>query len=375
MNFAWTLLLLNAQAQSTGINNGTSADHSRLDIPPSSSVYLSSTQSTCGSGTVNYITHALPQQCLASSRPGVSTSSGSSGTQDTASRGTYTNSTPAAEPSSGSQSAPPIQELPAATSNPGATGITTSNVPEQPTVVTSTVTTPASTIGTEEETETDSPLDNANFLSFEEWKKQNLAKAGQSPEHVGQQRSSGNKQGRQRPGINNALDVLGEDTEIELDFSGFGGGSRSEEGGEGQKRTNEANPSASGRARTEISLDQVVRSKDAGKTCKERTNYASFDCAATVLKTNPECKSASSVLIENKDSYMLNPCGVSNKFLIVELCNDILIDTVVLANYEFFSSIFRTFRVSVSDRYPVKPDRWKELGVFEARNSRGVQAF
>lgn len=241
--------------------------------------------------------------------------------------------------------------------------------------MTSTVTTPASTIGTEEETETDSPLDNANFLSFEEWKKQNLAKAGQSPEHVGQQRSSGNKQGRQRPGINNALDVLGEDTEIELDFSGFGGGSRSEEGGEGQKRTNEANPSASGRARTEISLDQVVRSKDAGKTCKERTNYASFDCAATVLKTNPECKSASSVLIENKDSYMLNPCGVSNKFLIVELCNDILIDTVVLANYEFFSSIFRTFRVSVSDRYPVKPDRWKELGVFEARNSRGVQAF
>src|SRR5690606_17520947 len=57
----------------------------------------------------------------------------------------------------------------------------------------------------------------------------------------------------------------------------------------------------------------------------------------------------------------------------LELCDDILVDTVVLANYEFFSSIFRTFRVSVSDRYPAKV--WKELGVFEARNTREVQAF
>ena len=107
----------------------------------------------------------------------------------------------------------------------------------------------------------------------------------------------------------------------------------------------------------------------------ERSNYASFDCAATVLKTNPECKGPNAVLVENKDSYMLNLCSAKNKFFIVELCDDILIDTVVLANFEFFSSMFRTFRVSVSDRYPVKLDKWKELGIFEARNSREVQAF
>jgi hypothetical protein len=72
---------------------------------------------------------------------------------------------------------------------------------------------------------------------------------------------------------------------------------------------------------------------------------------------------------------MLNECRAQNKFLILELCDDILVDTVVLANYEFFSSIFHTFRVSVSDRYPAKPDQWKELGVYEARNTREVQAF
>lgn len=76
-----------------------------------------------------------------------------------------------------------------------------------------------------EDLDTESPLDNANFLSFEDWKKQNLAKVGQSVENVGGSRRSGaaGKQLRGRPtGINNALDSLGEDTEIELDFGGFG---------------------------------------------------------------------------------------------------------------------------------------------------------
>ena len=243
--------------------------------------------------------------------------------------------------------------------------------------------------------DTESPLDNANFLSFEDWKKQNLAKVGQSVENVGGDRRSGaaGKEPRGRPtGINNALDSLGDDTEIELDFRGFGtdtqeaakpaswsttvhpeagfdgGGGAAVDDRDGQ--VDEDSP-AQGVPRVGVSS----RRKDAGTTCKERFNYASFDCAATVLKTNPECTGSSSVLIENKDSYMLNECRAKNKFLILEMCDDILVDTVVLANYEFFSSIFHTFRVSVSDRYPAKLDQWKELGVYEARNTREVQAF
>jgi len=48
---------------------------------------------------------------------------------------------------------------------------------------------------------------------------------------------------------------------------------------------------------------------------------------------------------------------------------------LVLASYEFFSSMIRTFRVSVSDKYPVKMEKWKDLGTYEARNSREIQAF
>ncbi|PWY85753.1 hypothetical protein BO94DRAFT_566493 [Aspergillus sclerotioniger CBS 115572] len=237
------------------------------------------------------------------------------------------------------------------------------------------------------ELDTESPLDNANFLSFEDWKKQNLAKVGQSAENVGGNRRGGaEKEDRRRPtGINNALDSLGDDVEIELDFGGFGADTpeTAKPTSWGARVPPEAKAGTvhSAENREVDALSQgvpqagVSRSKDAGTTCKERFNYASFDCAATVLKTNPECTGSSSVLIENKDSYMLNECRAKNKFLILELCDDILVDTVVLANYEFFSSIFHTFRVSVSDRYPAKPDQWRELGIFEARNTREVQAF
>lgn len=226
----------------------------------------------------------------------------------------------------------------------------------------------------------DSPLDNANFLSFEDWKKQNLAKIGQSADNVGGKRQGsdiGQERRVQARPINNALDSLGDDAEIELNFDGFGSESAQptpwESGSPNENANVEGEPSADDDSADGVSA--VGRRKDAGTTCKERFNYASFDCAATVLKTNPECSGSSSILIENKDSYMLNECRAKDKFLILELCDDILVDTIVLANYEFFSSIFRTFRVSVSDRYPVKADKWKELGIFEAKNTRAVQAF
>ena len=254
----------------------------------------------------------------------------------------------------------------------GASGSSTAGEPNQP----------SPTEATDSDSEGESPLDNANFLSFEEWKKQNLAKAGQSADHIGHGRAAvGEGEVRRRPGsINNALDSLGEDTEIEIDFGGFVNQARETRGdpthqdGRREETLGDADGIDKSARLGEISSSHP-RGKDAGKTCKERSNYASFDCAAVVRKTNPECKGATSVLVENKDSYLLNECSAKNKFLIVELCNDILVDTVVLANFEFFSSMFRTFKVSVSDRYPVKLDKWRELGTYEARNSRQVQAF
>jgi hypothetical protein len=324
---------------------------------------IATPNATCPSRTANYITHTLPQQCLRTDRVSASAAIASN-TTSTISVATSTSSSVESRGATDENVKGGTQSV-TTSSNTDPTSKTASK--EIHFTSTASVQTPASTVH-ETESDTDSPLDNANFLSFEDWKRQNLVKAGQSPDNIGV-RSQPLDGERKRPGINNALDTLGEESEIELDFSGFGASHDDID-------RDRSSSSTSDSADAQGSLaPQTLRSKDAGKTCKERTNYASFDCAATILKNNPESKSGSSVLVENKDSYMLNKCSAPNKFLIVELCNDILIDTIVLANYEFFSSIFRHFRISVSDRYPVKMEKWKDLGTFEARNTREVQAF
>ncbi|KAI9662046.1 MAG: hypothetical protein M1831_002961 [Alyxoria varia] len=317
---------------------------------------------TCAVGSVNYITHTLPQQCLKTSWTASAASSVTSPTGEAPSSSTdeqTTSSTTTSNTVSGdSSSQDSAQAIPSASKTEGTSSNTTTSESA------------SSTASPAEDAE--SPLDNAKFLSFEDWKKERLADSGQSAETIGQARGITSTRGeRRRPGnVHNALDSLGEDSEIELDFSGFGG-SRDSTTSTQNKSGGEENPEA----RKEYVPASGARSKDAGRTCKERFNYASFDCAANVLKTNPQLKNPPSILVENKDSYMLNECAADNKFVIVELCDHIQIDTVVLANFEFFSSMFRSFRLSVSDRYPVKMDRWRVLGTYEARNSREIQAF
>ena len=340
--------------------------------------------STCPARTVNYITQTLPQQCFKTGW--------SEGNVPKSLAGKFEQSISGKE-NVGVAGSPVQLETHNATAAFGqavksvATAAMGSDKPSFLSETTGSSTTvaleaPSATLEADLGSDSDSPLDNPQFLSFEDWKKRNLAKAGQSADAVGQGRiQPGDSEPRRRPGsINNALDSLGEDTEIELDFTGFVSPVTAADALPPPKTHSSAEnreTDAEGHAESQDGGLQgaTQRSKDAGTTCKERSNYASFDCAATVLKTNLECKGSTSILVENKDSYMLNECSAKNKFFIVELCDDILVDTVVLANFEFFSSMFRSFRVSVSDRYPIKMERWKELGTFVASNSREVQAF
>lgn len=335
---------------------------------------------TCPSPSINYITQTLPQQCLTASWA----STVPSASERTSNEAGSKSSSPTDVDYSKSRDEASIVLKADVTST--VLSSSAQDAPEHPAVTAgeqtrfSGTTRPSEVAAHAQEDESDALFENADFLSFEDWKRQNLAKIGQSPESLGARVANGPPERRRPGGINNALDSLGEDTEIDIDFGGFAQqgpletipSSRSS-----NPRRTEAGPYATsvGESTSRDGSGHRKRSKDAGKTCKERTNYASYDCAATTLKTNPECKSSSSVLVENKDSYMLNICSASNKFFIVELCDNILIDTVVLANFEFFSSMFRSFRISVSDRYPTKLEKWRELGVYEARNSREVQAF
>ncbi|CEH11913.1 Uncharacterized conserved protein [Ceraceosorus bombacis] len=123
-------------------------------------------------------------------------------------------------------------------------------------------------------------------------------------------------------------------------------------------------------------------------TLKHRWNFASLDCAAVVHRSNPSAKFASSILSDKKDRYMLSPCpGVKrqdqpaasakgeSQFVIVELCDEISIDTIVMANFEFFSRMFKRFRVRVARKLYDRDEDWVDIGSFRARNVRGLQVF
>ncbi|SCV03090.1 LANO_0G02080g1_1 [Lachancea nothofagi CBS 11611] len=174
------------------------------------------------------------------------------------------------------------------------------------------------------------------FLSFDEWKKIKL-----------NQESSGKPQSRaplNRPAdsLYCKSETIGDDLEIDVGLF--------------------------------TSHNGVVNEEPEGKLYKDKFNYASLDCAATIVKTNSEASGANAILHENKDKYLLTPCSAPTKFVVIELCQDILVEEVAMANYEFFSSTFQKLRFSVSDRFPPK-NGWKTLGEFDATNTRNVQKF
>ena len=321
--------------------------------------------STCAARAVNYVTHRLPQQCLKSTW----TAPTATALNSTADASASNSTTYVAKPHSSINESSIVNDTISRSSTRDSTQVDLP--PPAKTLVSNDSSSSDDIPSTSKPEETDSSFDTDNFLSFEEWKRKNNIRSSNGL--VGKQNTD-NSAPRKKPVVaHNDLDTLGDYVEIDLDFSAFVG----EKPRLPQNAGQTASSDSSGHTPdTEMqSTKPKRRNKDAGTTCKERFNYASFDCAATILKTNSKASSSSSVLIENKDSYMLNECSADNKFIILELCGDILIDTVALANFEFFSSMFRTFRVSVSNRYPVKLDKWQALGTFEARNSREVQAF
>ena len=332
-------------APETGSTTSTTARTTAPPPPPASSTTtVVNSTATCQSVSVNYISPGLPVQCLRT-------------------RSTTSQPNPSSE-----QTSPPVTtavgkdgeaaDTPSALTASSAGNSQSSKLPS------------GTSIWLLSAEGTDVPVPSkiseeppTKFLSFEEWKEQNLAKVGQSSDSF---QGRGVREPKKAAGAGHgALDALGDEIEIAFEFGYPGPPAGTIE--------------VSGTAVTDVpaaaAAAAMPRSKDAGKTCKERFNYASLDCAATVHNSNKGVKGANAILSENKESYMLNKCGVKGKFFIVELCEDILVDTVVLANFEFFSSVFREIRVSVSDKYPVKANGWKELGTYVARNTRDVQAF
>ncbi|TMW64064.1 hypothetical protein Poli38472_014181 [Pythium oligandrum] len=113
--------------------------------------------------------------------------------------------------------------------------------------------------------------------------------------------------------------------------------------------------------------------EDSDKNAGKRQNYASLDAGATILDSSPELKSTTSLLVPDKDRYMLMPCEKPRKWVVVSLSEDVHADAISIANYEKFSSTIKEFLVLGSVNYPT--DTWFVLGNFTAAQQNGEQIF
>ncbi|XP_021775288.1 uncharacterized protein slp1-like [Chenopodium quinoa] len=102
-------------------------------------------------------------------------------------------------------------------------------------------------------------------------------------------------------------------------------------------------------------------------------NYASAAKGAKVLDSNKESKGASNILNMDKDKYLRNPCSAEGKFVVIELSEETLVDTIKIANFEHYSSNLKDFELLGSLVYPTQT--WVKLGNFSAGNVKHAQTF
>lgn len=102
-------------------------------------------------------------------------------------------------------------------------------------------------------------------------------------------------------------------------------------------------------------------------------NYASAAKGAKVLSFNKEAKGATNILSRDKDKYLRNPCSAEEKYVVVELSEETLVDSFEIANFEHHSSNLREFELHGSLVYPT--DVWVKLGNFTAANVKLAQKF
>nr|CAD1818151.1 unnamed protein product [Ananas comosus var. bracteatus] len=102
-------------------------------------------------------------------------------------------------------------------------------------------------------------------------------------------------------------------------------------------------------------------------------NYASASKGAKVLAFNKEAKGASNILDKDKDKYLRNPCSVEGKFVVIELSEETLVDTIEVANFEHYSSNLKDFELLSSLVYPT--ENWDKIGNFTAANVKHAQRF
>ena len=119
----------------------------------------------------------------------------------------------------------------------------------------------------------------------------------------------------------------------------------------------------------------VIKPSNFTKADGELYNYASSFNGAKVIASNSDAKHASAALKEDKDVYYISPCASEDKFITVELSEEVAVTSVVLGNFEFHSSAVKDFELWGTDGHHAVEDGWRRLMVGRAENTKNVQKF
>ncbi|WRT66522.1 uncharacterized protein IL334_003481 [Kwoniella shivajii] len=217
------------------------------------------------------------------------------------------------------------------------------------------------------------------FISFEDWKKIKQAEEEEreyqeeekSAKTIALEESSTSPEFAQSP------------TEIASERTGSNGSPASSNSSQGIS----SQPSSKAETTVTTSHSSSQLPSASPPPHHNRYNYASPDCSARIHSSSSLTQHASSLLHKSRDRYMLTPCKAKEHWVVVELCDEIRIEAVEIAVWEFFSGVVREVRVSVggeddeefeddpADDVSGRSVKWKEVGSFVGRNVRGVQTF
>jgi len=91
-------------------------------------------------------------------------------------------------------------------------------------------------------------------------------------------------------------------------------------------------------------------------------NFADSSSGASVLSTSKGVINKKSILESNPDSYLIIPGCHKNRedFVIINLADDVRIETIIVSNKEDFSARFSQIKFHASADYPA--DNWIDLG-------------
>lgn len=106
---------------------------------------------------------------------------------------------------------------------------------------------------------------------------------------------------------------------------------------------------------------------------ERKVNFASESGGAVIMEASPGFGGADKLLLDDKDKYGIVECSLEKKWVVIGLSEDILVESVVLTNYEQYSSYVEKFQILGSTSYPVT--QWADLGTYTADNFIQEQTF